>query len=242
MLLVFTEGRLNSEVKKKPALLFLSRAKGLCVPCPTISHFPFPAMPMLCLRLCPNKPPFLGCSLWMLIFPIKLSHQLKQLHILFLMSLEGLILDLQFLITLEGMGEKKTQKTPPAFKERGVIRTRCGGSESSWLFLGGGFLCVFSFPKAVSQPLPRTGQGYGELHGLSVAADAIPLCLPRSPSAPGTAAAESQRTQQQLSNTQGHWQISPHCSAGWSCSREIQERHQKQSERMENQHNQTWLK
>lgn len=147
------------------------------------------------------------------------------------MSLGGLIPDLQFLITMEGVGGKKTnKKTPPVFKERGVIHTPSGGSESSWLLLGEVFFMFSLFPRLCHNHSTRTGQDCGGLCGLSMAEDVIPLCLPRSPRAPGTAAAESQRTQQQLSNTQGHWQTSPHCSAGWSCSIEIQERRQKQSE------------
>lgn len=100
------------------------------------------------------------------------------------MSLGGLIPDLQLLITVEGVGgkEKKKKKKAPVFQERGVIHTRCGGSESSWSFLGGGSLHAFSFPKAVPQSLH---QDCGERRGLSVAAAVTPVPSQHSPGAPG---------------------------------------------------------
>lgn len=107
-------------------------------------------MPMLCFSLCPNKPPFPGCSLWTLIFPIELSHQLK--HIIFCSSwaLGGSFLTFSFSSPWRGWEEKKK---PSCFQGK-----RCN-SHSFWrlriklVVPGRGFLHVFSFPKAVSQPL-----------------------------------------------------------------------------------------
>lgn len=195
-------------------------------------------MPMLCFRLCPNKLPFPGCSLWMLIFPVNLSHQSQ--HIVFCSSraLGGSFLTAASHHHGQG-GREKNLKTPPVWKGCNS-QPRCGGSESSWLFLGGfssSFLFSLGWVTTTSPGEARTG--------LSVAADVIPLCLPstaQEPQSPWHCFCWEPEEPPAAQRHPGHWHTSPHCSAGWSCPREIWERRQKQSERMEKQHNQTWLK
>lgn len=158
------------------------------------------------------------------------------------MSLGGLIPDLQLLITVEGVGgkEKKKKKKAPVFQERGVIHTRCGGSDSSWSFLERGFSSCFLFSQGCATiPSPGLWRAMRAQRGSGCDPCAFPA-QPRSPSP--LALLLLLRARGHNSNTQGHWQTSPHCSARWSCFREVRERCWKQSERMEKGHNQTWLK
>lgn len=127
--------------------------------CSPAHHFtlPIPSNAYALLQALPKQAPFLGCSLWILIFPINLSGELKYPLVCSSGALRGSFLTFSFSSPWRGWEEKKINKTPPVFKERGVIPTWCGGSESSWLFLGRVFFMFSPFPRLCHKHFTRRG-------------------------------------------------------------------------------------
>lgn len=155
------------------------------------------------------------------------------------MSLGGLIPDLQLLITVEGVGGKEKKKKGSCFPGK-----RCN-SHSVWrlriklVIPGRGFSSCFLFSQGcVTIPSPGLWRATRAQRG----SGCDPCAFPAQPRSPRPLVLLLLRARGHNSNTQGHWQTSPHCSARWSCFREVRERCRKQSERMEKGHNQTWLK